>query len=47
MAFCKIIGWKSVLYPTTDPFLMLKLGAEVMEIVGSEGLGKDRLLGGK
>jgi hypothetical protein len=31
VAFSKIIGWKAILYPTTDPFLMLKLGGNVME----------------
>lgn len=35
VAFAKVIGWKAILYPTADPFLMLRLGGEVMGVLTS------------
>lgn len=35
MAFAKVIGWKNILYPTRDPFLMLKLGGDIIGILNN------------
>lgn len=35
IAFCKLVGWKAILFHTGDPFFLLKLGGKIMGVISA------------
>ncbi len=43
--FCKLVGWKNIVYATKDtlienPFVLLKLGAEIKDVIHNNRVNK-------